>query len=173
MLYGDDLRDAGVQKAGIWRDLGRAIELAGAEAGEGTDGGGEAEQERRRRERERERERVLSQAYTQRGWLVWRLSKRSASSVEPPSSNSGTGSVGQGNSNESEDGQSMAGIPVELQGLNQTELEEWASRDFERGGRYGNKAAAEMARATNPYARLCGSIVEGAMRREMNAGSSG
>ena len=166
MLYGDDLRDSGVQKAGIWYDLGRATELAEVEIGAGgTDEGGEAEQESRKR--------VLSQAYTQRGWLVWRLSKGAASSLEASSSTSEIGLVEQGESYESEDGQSMAGIPVELQGLSQTELEEWASRDFERGGRYGNKAAAEMARATNPYARLCGSVVEKVMRREMNAGSLG
>ena len=159
MLYGDDLRDEGVQKAGIWCDLGSAIELAEVEIE--ADELGDADEER-------QREKVLSQAYTQRGWLVWRLSKAFVASIEPSSSD-----LEPGRSNASEDGQSMAELPVELQGLSQMELEEWASRDFECGGRYGNKAAAEMARATNPYARLCGSIVEEVMRREMNAGSLG
>lgn len=104
---------------------------------------------------------------------MWKLSKGFASSVEPSSSIAEPGSVEQGKSNESEDGHFMAKLPAELQGLGKTELEEWASRDFEPGGRYDNKAAAEMARATNPYARLCGNIVEEVMRRETDAGSLG
>lgn len=35
------------------------------------------------------------------------------------------------------------------------------------GGRYGNEVAREMAKGTNPYAKLCGEIVREAMRAEM------
>jgi hypothetical protein len=46
------------------------------------------------------------------------------------------------------------------------DLEEMASRDFVLGGRYGNEIARGLAVATNPTAKLCGSIVREAMRKE-------
>lgn len=46
------------------------------------------------------------------------------------------------------------------------DLEERASRDFMMGGRYGNDIARGLAVATNPTAKLCGSIVREAMRKE-------
>jgi len=46
------------------------------------------------------------------------------------------------------------------------DLEEMASRDFVMGGRYGNEIARALAVATNPTAKLCGSIVREAMRKE-------
>lgn len=46
------------------------------------------------------------------------------------------------------------------------DLEELASRDFMMGGRYGNEIARGLAVATNPTAKLCGSIVREAMRKE-------
>ena len=46
------------------------------------------------------------------------------------------------------------------------DLEEMASRDFVMGGRYGNEIARGLAVATNPTAKLCGSIVREAMRKE-------
>jgi len=46
------------------------------------------------------------------------------------------------------------------------DLEEMASRDFMMGGRYGNEIAKGLAVATNPTAKLCGSIVREAMRKE-------
>jgi hypothetical protein len=58
-------------------------------------------------------------------------------------------------------------LPPQLQGKSREQLEEMASRDFEMGGRYGNDVAREMAVRTNPYAKLCGNIVKGAMRGEM------
>ncbi|EPS43253.1 hypothetical protein H072_2746 [Dactylellina haptotyla CBS 200.50] len=45
--------------------------------------------------------------------------------------------------------------------------EEAASRDFFWGGRYGNELAKAMAVHTNPYAKLCGSIVKEAMKKEI------
>jgi len=46
------------------------------------------------------------------------------------------------------------------------DLEELASRDFMVGGRYGNEIAKALAVATNPTAKLCGSIVQEALRKE-------
>jgi len=46
------------------------------------------------------------------------------------------------------------------------DLEDMASRDFMMGGRYGNEIARVLAVATNPTAKLCGSIVREAMRKE-------
>jgi hypothetical protein len=46
-------------------------------------------------------------------------------------------------------------------------LEEMASHDFFLGGRYGNKAAQQLAVQTNPYAKMCGAIVKEAMRKEV------
>lgn len=51
--------------------------------------------------------------------------------------------------------------------LGSDQLEEMASRDFFFGGRYGNKIAQQMAVQTNPYAKMCGSIVKEAMRKEV------
>jgi hypothetical protein len=46
------------------------------------------------------------------------------------------------------------------------DLEEMASRDFTLGGRFGNGLAKALAVATNPTAKLCGSIVREAMKKE-------
>jgi len=51
------------------------------------------------------------------------------------------------------------------------ELEELASRDFDFAGRYGNELAKAMAVRTNPYAKLCGAIVQTALMKEMGDGS--
>lgn len=64
--------------------------------------------------------------------------------------------------------QLISDIPA-LQGLNTDALEEMASRDFGVGGRYGNKVAKQMAVHTNPYAKLCGSIVKEALRKEIES----
>ena len=50
------------------------------------------------------------------------------------------------------------------------ELEEKSSRDFFLGGRYGNEVSKAMAVHTNPYAKMCGSIVKEAMRKEFSGG---
>jgi tetratricopeptide (TPR) repeat protein len=46
-------------------------------------------------------------------------------------------------------------------------LEEYASHDFAMAGRYGSDLARAMAVRTNPYAKMCGSIVQTAMKNEM------
>lgn len=52
-------------------------------------------------------------------------------------------------------------------GLGRDGLEEMASREFTLGGRYGNDTARQLAVRTNPYAKLCGSIVKEAMQKEL------
>ena len=49
-------------------------------------------------------------------------------------------------------------------------FEEEASRAFYLGGLYGNEVAKALAVHTNPHAKLCGSIVKEAMRKEMEVG---
>jgi hypothetical protein len=46
-------------------------------------------------------------------------------------------------------------------------LEERASHDFSMAGKYGSELARAMAVRTNPYAKMCGAIVQTAMRNEM------
>jgi hypothetical protein len=46
-------------------------------------------------------------------------------------------------------------------------LEERASDDFSMAGKYGSELARAMAVRTNPYAKMCGAIVQTAMRNEM------
>lgn len=54
-----------------------------------------------------------------------------------------------------------------LSGLSHDQLEEMASRHFAMGGQYGNKTAQQLAVKTNPYAKLCGSIVKEALQKEI------
>ena len=62
-------------------------------------------------------------------------------------------------------------LPAEFRGWDDVGMwEEAASRDFFWGGRYGNEVAKAMAVHTNPYAKLCGSIVKEAMKKEMGEG---
>ncbi|EME79663.1 uncharacterized protein MYCFIDRAFT_37789 [Pseudocercospora fijiensis CIRAD86] len=51
----------------------------------------------------------------------------------------------------------------------QSRFEEEASRLFYLGGLYGNEVAKALAVHTNPHAKLCGSIVKEAMRKELAA----
>jgi hypothetical protein len=46
-------------------------------------------------------------------------------------------------------------------------LEEYASHDFAMAGKYGCELARAMAVRTNPYAKLCGAIVQTALKNEM------
>ncbi len=48
------------------------------------------------------------------------------------------------------------------------DLEEAASRELGIGGRYGNETARQLAVKTNPYAKLCGSIVREALTKEIS-----
>ena len=87
--------------------------------------------------------RVLASAHTHRAYLLLTAS-RSAESARRVVSEHGC-----------------------LRGLDPDRLEEMASRDFDLGGRYGNDTARQMAVKTNPYAKLCGSIVREALQKEM------
>lgn len=55
-----------------------------------------------------------------------------------------------------------------LKALDAEELEEMASRELVLGGRYGNQKAKQLAVKTNPYAKMCGSIVREAFARELS-----
>jgi isochorismate synthase EntC len=50
-------------------------------------------------------------------------------------------------------------------------LEELASHDFAMAGKYGSELARAMAVRTNPYAKMCGAIVQTALQKEMQAGA--
>ena len=52
---------------------------------------------------------------------------------------------------------------------NAASIEEIASEDFARGGRYGNPLGKQMAVRTNPYAKMCGAIVKDALQQEIAA----
>lgn len=85
---------------------------------------------------------VLSSAHTHRGFLLWLASR-----PEMP--------------------QGMFSTIDGLKDLSKEELEDFASREFAMGGRYGNKIARELSVRTNPYAKLCGAIVKEALRMEI------
>jgi hypothetical protein len=54
-----------------------------------------------------------------------------------------------------------------LKSSNSTDVEETASEEFARGGRYGNALGKQMAVRTNPYAKMCGAIVKDALQQEI------
>lgn len=89
--------------------------------------------------------RTLAQAHTQRGALFHGASKALTS-------NSGL----------------KITVPS-LQMCTAVDLAEAASKDFFLGGRYGNEVAKGLAVHTNPTAKLCGQMVQDAMRRELAA----
>ncbi|ORX35528.1 hypothetical protein BD324DRAFT_682309 [Kockovaella imperatae] len=59
------------------------------------------------------------------------------------------------------------GLPPALANMDADVLEEAASHELASGGRYGNTMAQQLAVKTNPYAKLCGSIVREAQRKEI------
>ncbi|MCJ1253916.1 hypothetical protein MMC24_001730 [Lignoscripta atroalba] len=91
--------------------------------------------------------RVLAQAHTQRAALY-----HAASGSSTLQSRDQT--------------QSMRTAATSLQGRGVHDLEEAASKDFFMGGRYGNEIGKALAVHTNPTAKLCGQMVQEAMRRE-------
>lgn len=95
-----------------------------------------------------EQAKILSSAHTHRGFLLYKASRSEAFRAK------------------------LAGVK-ELQDLDNDTLEEMASKDFSAGGRYGNKLAKQMAVQTNPYAKLCGSIVKEALKKEMETYAAG
>ena len=86
---------------------------------------------------------LLAQAYTQLGALYYAASK---------------------DLDEVENGESLV---EEFGGWTKDQFEEEASRLFYLGGLYGNEVAKALAVHTNPHAKLCGSIVKEAMRKEL------
>jgi hypothetical protein len=91
--------------------------------------------------------RLLADAHTHRGYLLLKAAR-----VKKQRARSGSGeAVG----------------PECIRELSVDRLEEMASHDFFLGGRYGNKAAQQLAVQTNPYAKMCGAIVKEAMRKEV------
>ncbi|CAG8979059.1 hypothetical protein HYALB_00000188 [Hymenoscyphus albidus] len=94
---------------------------------------------------------TLSLAYTQRGAIYLRTAKL----LSIPGSKLIFSSQGQ-----------EGGEGVEEAKWETIDFEEAAARDFMWGGRYGNEVSKALAVATNPTAKLCGSIVREAMVRE-------
>ena len=86
--------------------------------------------------------RTLAQAHTQRGALFYPASKAMTNTPNLKCTH-----------------------PL-LRGWTAIEFAEAASRDFWIGGRYGNDIAKALAVHTNPTAKLCGQMVQDAMRRE-------
>ena len=89
--------------------------------------------------------RTLAQAYTQRGALFHAASKTLAKKTFMP----------------------PVRVPVrELASWTALDFEQAASRDFFMGGRYGNEVAKALAVHTNPTAKLCGQMIQEAMKQE-------
>ncbi|KIW16814.1 hypothetical protein PV08_04004 [Exophiala spinifera] len=86
---------------------------------------------------------VLASAHTHRGYLLLMASK-------------------------SERNRGMLGAIPSLKDETTDSLEEAASRELGTGGRYGNETARQLAVKTNPYAKLCGSIVREALMKEVS-----
>lgn len=87
---------------------------------------------------------VLATAYTHRGFLLLKV----ADMVK--------------------NGHAVHGLNA-FTSFNATGIEEAASEDFARGGRYGNALGKQMAVRTNPYAKMCGAIVKDALQQEIAA----
>lgn len=105
---------------------------------------------------------LLAAAHMQRGLLILGLVRRTDGSESMTGGASG---------NEAGWVDYKGRLPKQFWGLDTTDLEAMASRDFESAGRYGDKAAWELSAATNPYARLCGEIVKEAIRAEIEGGT--
>lgn len=88
--------------------------------------------------------RILRAAYAQRGYLIWKAAKGANGRVDDTHN-----------------------LPTDLRNLSQNAMEERAIIDLEMAGKYGDQEAMKMAVSANPYARLCGNIVNEAMRVEM------
>lgn len=90
---------------------------------------------------------LLSQAWMQRGAVLWSLSKTGTS----PENRINSGAAAQ---------------VAEWRRWDKMKLEEEGSRSFFMAGMYGSEIGRNMAVKTNPYARLCAGIVKEAMRSE-------
>jgi len=89
--------------------------------------------------------RTLAQAHTQRGALFYAASKTLATYTYVPYVRAPVGG---------------------LAAWTSLDFEQAASRDFFMGGRYGNEVAKALAVHTNPTAKMCGQMVQEAMKRE-------
>lgn len=89
--------------------------------------------------------RTLAQAHTQRGALFHAASKTLSMDIHVPYVRAPAGG---------------------LAAWTSLDFEQAASRDFFVGGRYGNEVAKALAVHTNPTAKLCGQMVQEAMKRE-------
>lgn len=126
---------------------------------------------------------VLASAHIQRGKIFWQAA--AAARLKQAQKNSGDvsdgglgasidvvpqhGRVGDNSS----DGNRQRQDPHDLravQDMDSEMLEELANREFDLAGRYGNEQARTMATLTNPYGRLCGGIVQEAMRADWPVG---
>jgi hypothetical protein len=87
--------------------------------------------------------RLLAQAYTQLGALYYAASKDLSATDE------------------------IEIVCDDSKAWTKDQFEEEASRLFYLGGLYGNEVAKALAVHTNPHAKLCGSIVKEAMRKEL------
>lgn len=85
---------------------------------------------------------VLASAHTHRGYLLMLASK-------------------------TEQTHRMLDAVPHLRNVPRDQLAEAASRELALGGRYGNDIARQLAVKTNPYAKLCGSIVREALTQEI------
>ncbi|KAN0096274.1 hypothetical protein V8E51_015079 [Hyaloscypha variabilis] len=93
---------------------------------------------------------LLAQAYTQRGTLLYTASKELKGESEKQA-------------------RALSNI-LSYKNFTTDMLEEASARDFSLGGRYGNEIGRAMAVRTNPYAKVCGNIVKEAMRKEFSPG---
>lgn len=87
--------------------------------------------------------RILAQTYTQLGALYYAASK------------------------DLEGSEDVEIVDEDSKPWTKDQFEEEASRLFYLGGLYGNEVAKALAVHTNPHAKLCGSIVKEAMRKEL------
>ena len=90
---------------------------------------------------------VLATAYTHRGFLLLKVA------------------------NMVKNGRTVYGVSS-LTTLKAANIEEIASEDIARGGRYGDALGKQMAVRTNPYAKMCGAIVKDALQQEIAASKS-
>ena len=153
---GDDLCHHAVAQSSVWADLGRAIELveeSGASCG-GVVSKAEAG--------------VAAKALVQRALLV----RRYASGPDPSGKETDNSKNAEEKANDTsaQERPNSANLPQELRSLSKYGLEDLIMRDFAAAGRYGDAAAAAVARKSDPYAQLCAGVVREAMMEEMSEG---
>ncbi|TKA31343.1 hypothetical protein B0A50_02188 [Salinomyces thailandicus] len=94
--------------------------------------------------------RLLAQAYTQLGAVYHQAGQDMLEAAAVPAK-----------------AEVMVTVAVDsLRNWSAEDFEEAAARCFRLGGQYGNEVAKALAVQMNPYARLCGRIVEEALRKE-------